>query len=61
MNVIQFQPKGAISSKGLLIKFEDIDKAFMSGQLDHRDLCIILKRWPHFHRWFIFKHRQVWV
>lgn len=60
-NIIPFQPREALVVDGMVIPYEKIDKAFMEGQLNYTELCKVLKKFPHFHRWFIFKHRQVFV
>lgn len=57
--VHKLQLKDAIFVDGMRITFDRINEAFIHHHLKSSEMAVLFKRYPHFHRWFINKHRQV--
>lgn len=59
--VIKLKLKDAIVLDGMRITFDRINDAFMNGQLREAEMARLFKKFPEFHKWFLVKHRQVFI
>lgn len=46
---------------GHKVDYETINRLFHDGELKFSEMALLFKKRPHFHHWFIQRHRQVWV
>lgn len=63
-NIIPFQPKEPsyiVDVDNQVLRFEDIDKLFMNGDLKFCELAKFFVKCPLFHEWFLKKHRQAFL